>query len=125
MNSKDQFQLVEPLKGLSSLQGHLRPGQRCPDLALQSHASELEGGLKEPFANTCHSPADLILGFLQPELIVKSQLDPGALWGVEAPRQQEVPGVAAGEARTVDAAVPCHADGVFLSVQVCEVIALC
>lgn len=74
---------------------------------------------------TWHPPADLIFGFLQPKLIIKSQLDPGALWGVEAPRQQEVPGVAAGEARTVDAAVPCHADGLLLSVQVCEVIALC
>lgn len=73
----------------------------------------------------CHSPADLVFRFLQAKLIIKSQLDPGALRGVEPPRQQEVPGVAAGEARTVDAAVPCHADRLFLSVQVCEVIALC
>lgn len=82
--------------------------------------------LRSPLqTSTCHSPADLIFGFLQPELIIKSQLDPGALRGVEPPRQQEVPGVAAGEARTVDAAVPCHADALFFSVQVCEVIALC
>lgn len=82
--------------------------------------------LRSPLqTSTCHSPADLIFGFLQPELIIKSQLDPGALRGVEPPRQQEVPRVAAGEARTVDAAVPCHVDALFFSVQVCEVIALC
>jgi len=75
--------------------------------------------------STCHSPADIIFRLLQPKLIIKSQLDPGVLWGVEPPRQQEVPGVTAGEARTVDAAIPCHADGLFFSVQVCEVIALC
>lgn len=109
------------------MQGHPRPGQRCPGFALQSHASELKRGLKRsPLqTSTWYSPADLIFGFLQSKLIIKSQLDPGALWGVETPRQQEVPGVAAGEARTVDAAIPCHADGLFFSVQVCEVIALC
>lgn len=75
--------------------------------------------------STRHSPADIIFRLLQSKLIIKSQLDPGALWRLEPPRQQEVPGVTAGEARTVDAAVPCHADGLFFSVQVCEVIALC
>lgn len=75
--------------------------------------------------STHHLPADIIFRFLQSKLIIKSQLDPGALRGVEPPCQQEVPRVTAGEARTVDAAIPCHADALFFSVQVCEVIALC
>lgn len=93
---------------------------------VSSHILNTEAVLKSPLQTSArHSPADIIFGLLQSKLIIKSQLDPGALWGVEPPCQQEVPGVTAGEARTVDAAVPCHADGLFFPVQVCEVIALC
>lgn len=52
---KDQFQLGEPLKSLSSLPGHLRPGQRCPGLALPVSS---KGDLTSPLQTlplTCRS----------------------------------------------------------------------
>lgn len=75
-------------------------------------------GLRQIFHFHKVIPADFIFRLFQSKLIIEGELDPGALWGVEPPCQQEVPGVTAREARTVNAAIPCHADGLFFSVQV-------
>lgn len=56
--------------------------------------------------------------------MVKGQLYPCFLLGMEAPCEEQVPGVAAREARTLYVAMACHVDGLISSVQVCEVIAL-
>lgn len=75
--------------------------------------------------SSSHSPADLIFRFLQPKLIVEGQLDPRVILGVEPPGEEQIPGVGAGEAGTLQVPIACHLDGLILPVQVCEVIALC
>lgn len=57
--------------------------------------------------------------------MVKGQLYACLLLGMEAPCEEQVPGVAAREARTLHVAMACHLDVLISSVQVCEVIALC
>lgn len=57
--------------------------------------------------------------------MVKGQLYACFLLGMEAPCEEQVPGVAAREARTLHVAMACHLDVLISSVQVCEVIALC
>lgn len=72
-----------------------------------------------------HLPTDVILGFLQSEPVVEGELYPCVLPGTEPPSEEQIPGIAAGEARTLQVAAACHLDGLVSSVQVCEVIALC
>lgn len=50
--------------------------------------------------------------------MVKGQLYPCFLLGMEAPCEEQVPGVAAREARTLYVAMACHVDGLISSVQV-------
>lgn len=82
----------------------------------------LEGA---PEVASPHLPTDVILGFLQPEPMVEGELYPCVLPGTEPPCEEQIPGVAVGEARALHVAAACHLDGLVSSVQVCEVIALC
>lgn len=82
-------------------------------------------GSVPPKGFPARSPADLILRFLQPKLRVEGELYPRLVPRPQPPGQQQVPGVAVGEARTLHVAVSRHLDGLVSSVQVCEVIAVC
>lgn len=68
--------------------------------------------------------ADVVLRLFQAEVTVEIQLYPSVLRREELPGEQQVSGVAVGVARALNLATFRHYDGLFFSVQVCEVIAV-
>lgn len=63
-------------------------------------------------------PTNVIFCFLQSKLMVKGQLYPCFLLGMEPPCQEQVPRVAVGEARTLHVASACHPNVLISPVQV-------